>query len=122
MQLEEDKPVSELMVPNKMNEEEANETPEESKALDPNALARLNLGSGESARKPEEASSEKNEQQSANKPGAQSPDYSEFDQDKTPVSELELGPKQESLRINAPELQDKEKPPARSRYVGDDNY
>ena len=70
MQFEEDKPVSELMVPNKMNEEEANETPEESKALDPNALARLNLGSGESARKPEEGSSEKNEQQSASKPGA----------------------------------------------------
>ena len=53
-----------------MDQEEANETPEESKALDPNALARLNLGSGESARKPEEGISEKNEQQSANKQGA----------------------------------------------------
>ena len=52
MQLEEDKPVSELMVPNKMNEEEAEVNPEESKALDPNALARLNLGSEASARKP----------------------------------------------------------------------
>ena len=53
MQYEEDKPVSELMVPNKMNEEEEGEAnPEESKALDPNALARLNLGSEASARKP----------------------------------------------------------------------
>ena len=62
MQYEEDKPVSELMVPNKMNEEEEGEAnPEESKALDPNALARLNLGSEASARKPQDQESEQNE-------------------------------------------------------------
>ena len=49
------------MVPNKMNEEEAEVNPEESKALDPNALARLNLGSEASARKPQDDESEKNE-------------------------------------------------------------
>ena len=37
-----------------------------------------------------------------NKPGNKSPSYSEFDQDKTPVSEVELGEEQQKLRINAP--------------------
>lgn len=120
MQLDQQPPASEVVIPDKIDEEQdrgEEQKNEEEKKMDPDKIARLNIGSAQSRNQGDD---------SPGKLGGKSPSYSEFDQDKSPIAAVEIDKNASSSFINAAQnLKDMEKEdgisPGKDRYANESN-
>ena len=124
MQLDQQPPASELVIPDKIIEEQDkgedqtnNEEEKKNETMDPGKIARLNLGS---------ATSQKQDDDSPRQNDQQSPSYSEFDQDKSPIAAVEIDHNASNSFLNANQnIEDMAKEdktvPGKDRYAAESN-